>query len=120
MEIQGYFADGKPMINVYLEGSENLTEVLVDTGFNGELMMTMDKIQELGKILIHIGDDKYMTASGEVVPTSVYMGYLKWFGRTRKVTILATSGKSNLIGMELLHFYRLNVARSQNQLKITD
>ncbi|MFH1449207.1 MAG: hypothetical protein ABIG09_02165 [bacterium] len=67
-----------------------------------------------------IGDDEYMTASGDVVPTTVHMALIKWFGRTRKIAVLATYGKSNLIGMELLHFYRLDIARSQNRLIIKE
>jgi len=116
MEIEGYFDEGKPMIGIYLEGSEDPIDILVDTGFNGELMLTKEKIEELS--LTFIGDDEYMTASGDVVPTTVYMGIIKWFGHTRRIAVLATSGKSNLIGMELLHFYRLDIARSQNLLII--
>lgn len=117
MEIKGYFDEGKPMINIYLEGSEDSIDVLVDTGFNGELMLTKEKIKQLS--LVFIGDDEYMTASGDVVPTTVHMGFIKWFSRTRKIAILSTSGKSNLIGMELLHFYRLDIARSQDRLVIS-
>lgn len=116
MEIKGYFDKGRPMIDIYLEGSQDPVGVLVDTGFNGELMIAKEKIEELS--LTFIGDDEYMTASGDVVPTTVHMGFVKWFGRTRKIAVLATSGKANLIGMELLHFYRLDIARSQNRLII--
>ena len=112
MEIKGWFDEGKPMIEIYLEGSEGPTDVLVDTGFNGELMLTKKKIK--GMSLSFIGYDEYMTASGDVVPTTVHIG------RTRKIAVLATSGKANLIGMELLHFYRLEMARSQNRLIISN
>jgi predicted aspartyl protease len=100
MEIKGYFDEGKPMINIYMEGSEVPIDVLVDTGF--------------------IGDDEYMTASGDIIPTTVYMGFIKWFGRTRRIAVLATCGKSNLIGMELLHFYKLTVTLSENRLLISE
>lgn len=61
-----------------------------------------------------------MTASGDVVPTTIHIGFIEWFGRTRKVAVLATSGRSSLIGMELLHFYRLDIARSQNRLIVSE
>ncbi|MFH1563165.1 MAG: hypothetical protein ABIF11_07105 [Nitrospirota bacterium] len=118
MEIKGYFDEGKPMMNIYLEGSENPIDVLVDTGFNGELMLTNKKIEELS--LTFIGDDEYMTVSGDLIPTTVHIGFIKWFGRTRKIAVLSTSGKSNLIGMELLHFYRLDIFRYQNRLIISE
>lgn len=118
MKIKGWFDEGKPMIDIYLEGSEYPIDVLVDTGFNGELMLTKEKIEELS--LSFIGEDEYMTASGDVVPTTVHIGFIRWFGRTRKIAILATSGKANLIGMELLHFYGLEIARSQNRLVISE
>ncbi len=116
MEIKGYFDEGKPMINIYMEGSEVPIDVLVDTGFNGEIMFTKEKIEELS--LAFIGDDEYMTASGDIIPTTVYMGFIKWFGRTRRIAVLATCGKSNLIGMELLHFYKLTL--SENRLLISE
>jgi clan AA aspartic protease len=118
MEIKGWFDDGKPMIDIYLDNSENPINVLVDTGFNGELMLKKEKIKELS--LTFIGDDEYMTASGDIVPTTVHIGFIRWFGRTRKIAVLATAGKANLIGMELLHFYRLDLARSENRLIISD
>ncbi len=117
MEIKGWFNEGKPMIDIYLEGTKEPIEVLVDTGFNGELMLTKEKIKELS--LSFIGDDEYMTASGDIVPTTVHIGIIRWFGRTRKIAVLATSGKANLIGMELLHFYGLDIARFQNRLVIS-
>ncbi len=58
MEIKGWFDEGKPMISIYLEGSECPIDVLVDTGFNGELMLTKEKIKELS--LSIIGDDVMM------------------------------------------------------------
>ncbi|MBF8278468.1 MAG: Transposase [Candidatus Brocadiaceae bacterium] len=42
MEIKGWFNEGKPMIDIYLEGTEDIIDVLVDTGFNGELMLTKE------------------------------------------------------------------------------
>lgn len=117
MEIKGYFDEGKPMINIYMEGSEEPIDVLVDTGFNGEIMFTKEKIEELSLAFI---DDEYMTASGDIIPTTVHMGFIKWFGRTRRIAVLATYGKSNLTGMELLHFYKLIVARVENRLLISE
>ena len=118
MEIKGWFDEGKPKIFIYLDGSDDPINALVDTGFNGELMLTKAKIRELS--LTFIGDDEYMTASGDVVPTTVHIGFIKWFGRTRKIAVLATAGKANLIGMELLHFYRLDLARSLDRLVISE
>ncbi|MBN1901832.1 hypothetical protein JW926_10970 [Candidatus Sumerlaeota bacterium] len=117
MEVKGRFVEGKPIIDIYLEGSENPIDVLVDTGFNGELMLTEDKIKDLS--LPVIGDNEYMTASGDVVPTTVYIGIIRWFGRKRKISVLATSGKTNLIGMELMHFHRLEMFRSRDRLIIS-
>ena len=118
MQVTGRFDEGRPVIAVRLEGSLTPIEVLVDTGFNGELMLTQECIRELS--LPFIGDDEYMTASGDVVPTTVHMGTIRWSGRARKIAVLATTGKSNLLGMELLHFYRLDLARSQGRLTISD
>ena len=118
MEIKGRFDEGKPIIDIYLNGSGDPINVLVDTGFNGELMLTKAKVAELS--LTFIGDDEYMTANGDIVPTTVHIGFIKWFGRTRKIAVLATVGKANLLGMELLHFYRLDLARSDNRLIISD
>ena len=117
MEIEGWFKDGNPMIGIKLHGSEKPINVLVDSGFNGELMLTKENIKKLA--LTNIGDDEFITASGDVIQTTVYMSLIKWFGTTRKIAVLSTSGNTNLIGMELLHFYKLEIARSQNQLVIS-
>lgn len=52
MEIEGYFDEGKPIISVYLNGSEKPIDVLVDTGFNGELMLNKKVIKELSLTFI--------------------------------------------------------------------
>lgn len=110
MKIKGFFKDKEPRIKITLSGTNNKKgqiEVLVDTGFNGDLMLPEAKIKELA--LKKVGTDSYATASGENVITTAYLGFLEWFGKTCRIIILSTKGIHALIGMQLLYFCHLDM-----------
>ena len=103
-------------INGYFEQSPQPVKVLVDTGFSGELMLQREAIGRLG--LPEIGEDFYITASGAGVDTTVRTGSLKWFGETKRVPVLATKGKTALLGMGLLFRHSLRMKPSGGVLRI--
>ena len=111
---KGFMSNGYPVLNIKIDNHS--VEVIVDTGFNGELMLPEPIIENLK--LDCVGDETYRTASGDVVNTSFYFAYLKWFKRNRKVGVLATKGKSALLGMGLLLPYTLVVSASENKVEI--
>lgn len=118
MELQGYFEFGKPMLKIKISSEKNEIPVLVDTGFNGELMLSTKIIKSLK--LPCIGFTDYTTASGEKKPTSVYTGNVEWFGKDKEVAILSSDAGYCLLGMELLHYCRLTVERHKDLLSISE
>ena len=113
--LSGTFQFGIPAIKIKIQGVEVTT--LVDTGFNGELMLPKRYINQIN--LKPIAFSEYLTAGGTLVRTQEYQGTMEWFGKKRKITVLQGPGSIFLIGMDLLHDTRLVVERSQNRIVIS-
>lgn len=116
MGMRGYFEGVDPFVDIDLENSAEPTKVLVDTGFTGELILQREKINSLG--LVEVGEDVYTTASGAEVKTTIHIGSLNWLGETKKVSVLATEGKTALLGMGLLFHHCLRMKPSEGILQI--
>lgn len=108
MRIEGTFNDELfPQIEIDIEGAKDKIEVIVDTGFNGELMLPEEVIKELD--LLWIMSEYYRVASGEIKVTEVYKGNLSWFSDKRAVEVMATQSDQGLLGMQLLTSCRLEM-----------
>ena len=70
--MQGFFKFGNPVI--FMPIKEKKIEFLVDTGFNGHIMLPQKLIDSLE--LEQIGYSDYLTASGEEKITNVYKAEL--------------------------------------------
>jgi len=103
-----------PIITVALENQP--IDVLVDTGFNGELMLPLSAIEKLN--LKSVGDESYKTASGDVINTTFYFANLNWFNRNIKVGVLATTGENALLGMGLILPHSLLISPSEDRVEI--
>jgi len=103
-----------PIITVDLENKP--IDVLVDTGFNGELMLPLSAIEKLN--LKSVGDESYKTASGDVINTTFYFANLSWFNRIIKVGVLATTGENALLGMGLILPHTLLVSPTEERVEI--
>ncbi|NOT63153.1 MAG: hypothetical protein HOP19_23335 [Acidobacteria bacterium] len=87
-----------PHLAVVMETGEKL-DLIVDSGFNGELVLPKPLILQLG-----LPDDGTMfsvLADGSVVETGVHLGEIVWFGQAREVRIQATDADDGLLGTEL-------------------
>ena len=80
------------------DGNFHSTEVVLDTGFSGELALPFNTIRRLG--LTYRGRKPVRLAVGEMM-ASYYAGTALWHGRRRALQVLETDGES-LIGMSLL------------------
>jgi len=103
-----------PIITVDLENQP--VDVLVDTGFNGELMLPAYTIEKLH--LISVGEESYKTASGDVINTIFYFANLNWFNRNIKVGVLATKGDNALLGMGLILPHTLLISPTEQRVEI--
>ena len=87
IEIEGYGGVFQPQ------------EIILDTGFNGELVLPGEMIRDLG--LSYGGRTLSILADGREVGADYYDGVVLWHGRRLAVEIVETAGES-LLGMALL------------------
>ena len=97
------------VIIVDFVGSDGLLhslEVVLDTGYNGDLTLPQDVIQQLGLVLL--GRRSAILANGESVVLNAYLGTVSWHGLPRQVIILQTD-EDPLLGMSLLQESRVTL-----------
>lgn len=113
--MKGFFRFGSPIIELSIEGKK--IEVVLDTGFNGHIMLPKKIINDIN--LEQIGFSDYMTASGEGKLTNVYKAKIEFFDEEIEVPVLATDANFSLVGMELFHNCRIIIERYRNVIEIT-
>ena len=84
--MKGFFRFGNPIIQLSVEGRK--IQLLLDTGFNGHIMLPASIINELA--LDQIGVSDYLTASGDDRLTKVYIAKVEFFDEKIEVPILST------------------------------
>ena len=112
--MKSFFRYGNPIVEIFIEGKK--VEMLLDTGFNGHILLPQMVIKELN--LEQIGISDYLTASGEEVITKIYKGKIDFFDKQVDVTILSTDSDFSLAGMELFHECRIIIERYKNIIEI--
>ncbi len=113
--MRGFFKFGNPVIELAVEGRK--VEVLLDTGFNGHVMLPRDVIEELG--LDQLGISDYLTASGDTKLTKVYVGKIMFLEEEIEVPVLSTDADFSLAGMELFHDCRIVIERINNVVEVS-
>ena len=108
MILHGSFEAGCPVLTLQLEGEAKPRLSILDTGFNGELMVPQSLATALGWVPIGVVDCQ--TASG-VTTTTLVEGRISWFGVSRRVSAMTTDADILLVGMELLHDCELRIRR---------
>lgn len=89
---------------------------LLDTGFNGQLMLPYKVIKKLE--LQQIGVSDYITASGDFKKARVYLAYLTFLDMKSEAAVLATETNFSLAGMELFHDCRIVIERSKGVVEV--
>ena|SRR3989344_1342994 len=113
--MRGFFEFENPIIELSIEGRK--IEMLLDTGFNGYVMLPNHIINELA--LDQIGVSDYLTASGDNRLTKVYVGKIEFLDEKIEVPILSTNANFALAGMELFYNCRIIIEKSKNIVEIT-
>ena len=103
-----------PLVPVDLvagDGQIHALEVILDTGFEGDLKLPGDVIRRLE---FPLADDFIMTlADGREIEVLGYEGQVMWHGRRRSILVLETEGDS-LLGMNLLWRSRITIDNYAN------
>lgn len=89
-------------------------DLVVDTGFNGELCLPLPLLKKHG--FVWRGIRKVGLADGSRIDSDLYEGEILWFGKRRKVTALATRSHEGLLGTEMLRGVRLEMDVDANSI----
>ena len=99
MKIEGAFDEElAPRIALSIAGER--VSLVVDTGFNGELMLPRRLLEELG--FVYSMESEAELADGSLVETTLYSGKITWFGEERLVQVVATDSEDGLLGTAML------------------
>ncbi len=112
--MRGFFRFGSPVIELSIESRK--LQLLLDTGFNGYIMLPDKVIKELA--LDQIGISDYMTASGDNKLTAVYIGKILFFDEEMPVPVLSTNANFSLAGMELFRNCKIVIERNKNIVEV--
>lgn len=101
--------DREAVIQLEVYGSEQKREIVdfvIDTGFNGNLILPGDLVERLNLQLA--GKRRATLGDGSTVLLDVCIASVLWYKERREVLALRADG-GPLIGMSLLHGNRLNM-----------
>ena len=112
--MRGFFKFGSPFLRLKVEGKE--IEALLDTGFNGHLMLPQTIIDELA--LDQIGISDYITANGVKTMTKVYRGKVQLLGGEVEIPILSTEAMMILAGFGLFKDCTIIIDQKKGRLEV--
>ena len=97
------------------EGSHEV-EAWIDTGFNGDLVLPQQLIDNLS--LPQSGTVKAILADGSELALKRYTCQIDWFDETRELEVVANEGEYPLLGVGLLMGYDLHVSYRSGEITI--
>ncbi len=98
------------------EGNLTTTDVWIDTGFTGDLVLPAVAIEKLG--LEPSGSVDATLADGSQIALSTYSCEIEWFGNFKPLEIIANDGKCPLLGVGLLLGLELRINYRNLQLDL--
>jgi clan AA aspartic protease len=112
--LQGWWdSDLSPHLKISTPAGDSL-DLVVDSGFNGELMMSVSLIKKLG--LTKSGTITNILADGSLVQTATYAGEILWFGQKKNVWVQATNSDEGLLGTELFQGCVVEMAPDEDRV----
>jgi clan AA aspartic protease len=113
-----YFEEGKPKIELTVLGLDDKITVpaLIDTGFNGALMLSLPAALQIGLRLSNILPVEL--ADGSIKKEFVFEAKVMLDGETLPVDILLTSSEESLLGTALLRDRSLTMDFSRQLIKL--
>jgi clan AA aspartic protease len=117
MTLKGWVDDQlSPRIKIQVTEGRKL-EPVVDTGFNGHLVIPKRHLKKLG--FVYRGWRPVELADGSKIPSAFYEGTVFWFGKKRKVRVHPTKSEDALLGTQMLLGYVFECDIEGNYVAIT-
>ena len=111
---------GRALVTVSIRPSDaaaaHEVRVWVDTGFNGDLVLPLQDIDDLA--LPHSGTVKAILADGSEVALKTYTCLINWFGEERSLEVVANEGDYPLLGVGLLAGLDLHISYRTGKITI--
>ena len=111
---------GRALVSVSVRPSDveaaRVIQVWIDTGFNGDLVLPQQQIDDLALPLS--GTVKAILADGSEVALKRYACLIDWFGDERDLEVVANDGESPLLGVGLLVGHDLHTSYRPGEITI--
>lgn len=103
---------GRALVSISVRPSDvavaHEIRVWIDTGFNGDLVLPQQQIEDL--TLPESGTVKAILADGSEVALKRYVCLIDWFGEERDLEVVANDGEYPLLGVGLLLGHDLRIS----------
>ena len=109
-----HYLFGLPFATIKVNSFE--VDAIVDTGFNGALMLPKQLIAKLK--LPRMGYAEYTLADGTLSQAAIFAGQVMWFNATKKVSVISCESDLALVGMELLFDAKFTLCPAKGVLTI--
>ena len=111
---------GRALVTVSIRPSDvaaaHDVQVWIDTGFNGDLVLPQQQIDDLE--LPDSGTVKAILADGSEVALQRYICQIDWFGEQRELEVVANEGEYPLLGVGLLLGHDLHISYRSGDITI--
>jgi clan AA aspartic protease len=113
-------SNGRAIVSVSIRPSDTAAirelPVWIDTGFNGDLVLPQQQIDDLA--LRHSGTVKAILADGSEVALKTYACLIDWFGEQRDLEVVANEGEYPLLGVGWLLGLDLHISYRSGEITI--
>lgn len=111
---------GRALVSISVRPSDMAAaheiQVWIDTGFNGDLALPLQQIEDL--TLPESGTVKAILADGSEVTLKRYVCLIDWFGEERDLEVVANEGEYPLLGVGLLLGHDLRISYRSGEIAI--
>ncbi len=112
--------DGRALLTLAIRPSEEAApceiEAWIDTGFNGDLVLPQQQIDDLE--LPQSGTVMGILADGWEIVLDQYQCWIDWFGERFDLEVIANEGEFPLLGVGLLADHDLHISYRSGEVSI--
>jgi len=113
-------SSGRALVSISVRASDvaaaHEIQVWIDTGFNGDLVLPRQQIEDLALPLS--GTVKAILADGSEITLRRYVCLIDWFGEERDLEVVANEGEYPLLGVGLLLGHDLRISYRSGEITI--
>lgn len=100
---------GFPLVTLLVNSTE--IEAILDTGFNGSLLLPLTTVKELQ--LPFVGATEYVLADGTFAYAEIFSAEVQWLAGKRYVLVVGLDTDFPLVGMRLIKNIRIVLEASK-------